>query len=483
MSAIMERNSKGYTVFTIMWVLAVFFHMIHRSDIVSGIFPALTVFFGGYVLLNPAKEIRLVIFSLFHACVYIIHAPNTGNHAFLGFFVDLTIIILFCLNYGSSYPKQINIFGYLKPILQSFAVILYFSAVFHKLNWNYLEPNSCGGTMLLNVVLNNEIASLFFAKFSTDTITIFRYISIYTSLILELLIPILLLCRRLSWIGCLLGIVLHGSLGLVYFWHFTPMLYALYVLFLPNSFFDKIYEVYQWSAWMQRNIKIIIIGAMCLIPILYGLKYHYPYVEMELGNFSRNTDRNWSLGLNIRSFIGWLPFGIYTLIFLYFLLSFPRTSSAISGTKLPIPYYLFPLILIVNGFSPYLGFKTHQSFAMFSGLMTHGKSNNHLFMPTINLLKTQNDIVIPCQKMHTNYAEQLRWEKDEKLVYYELQKRVSELKEKGVRGIELCFSRNGRNIHVQKAELDSSLIIPISWVDKKFRIFREIPINYNKCYY
>ncbi|MCW5515561.1 hypothetical protein [Muriicola sp. Z0-33] len=457
--------------------------MIHRSDIVSGVLPALTVLSGGYVLLNPSKEIRLVLFSLLHACVYIFHAPNTGNHAFFAFFVDLTIIITFCVNYWSSGKDRIKSLVYVQPILIAFTIILYFFAVFHKLNWSYMNPDSCGGTMLLKVFLNNDITSVFFGKLSSETLTFLKHISIYASLVLEMLIPIFLLFRRFSWIGCLLGILMHGILGFIYFWHFTPMLFALYVLFLPNSFFDRIYEVFQGFKLNSKNVKMVIWGAMLFIPILYVLKFQYPQIVSELGNFSRNTQSDWSIGLNIRSFIGWFPFLIYTLIFSYFVLSFPRKNTFEKRIKLPTAYYIFPLILILNGLSPYLGTKTHQSFSMFSGLMTHGERNNHLFMPNLNIVKAQNDIVIPCQKEHTNYAKQLRWRKNEKMVFYELQKRVTVLKEKGNSGIELCFQRNGKQIQLQNAELDSSLIIPLSWIDKKFRIYREIPINASKCYY
>ncbi|MBT8185350.1 MAG: hypothetical protein KJN76_10960, partial [Eudoraea sp.] len=174
---IMEMTSKKYTVFAVMWVIAVFFHMIHRSDIVSGILPALTVVFGAYVLLQPSKEIRLVIFSIFHACVYLIHAPNTGNHEFFAFFVDLSIIIIFSLNSLSSDTKQ-RIPGYLLSLLRSLTLILYFAAFFHKLNWSYLEPAACGGTMLMNVALKNHITSPFFAQLSPESITAFRYINI-----------------------------------------------------------------------------------------------------------------------------------------------------------------------------------------------------------------------------------------------------------------------------------------------------------------
>ncbi|MGB7393909.1 MAG: hypothetical protein WA913_05915 [Pricia sp.] len=104
-------------------------------------------------------------------------------------------------------------------------------------------------------------------------------------------------------------------------------------------------------------------------------------------------------------------------------------------------------------------------------------------MPTINLMDTQKDVVTPFSDKHTNYEKELNWDKDERLVYYELQKRVTDLKRKGLRDIELHFWRNGKKVHITKAEQDSNLIIPTNWIDTKFRIFREIPIDPYGCYY
>ena len=479
----MERLSRRYTVFAIMWVLAVLFHMIHRSDVVSGILPALTVLAGGYVLLKPRKEIRLVVFSLCHALVYISNAPNTGNHEFLTFLIELIIVVLWVHKKWQASRFQGTIFLFLIPLLKWSTILLYFFAVFHKLNWNYLNPNSCGGTMLLDVLINNEPSAQLFSGFSSKNIMLLKYGSIYMSLLLEMLIPLLLLHRRFAWIGCLLGILLHGALGFIYFWHFTPLLYALFVLFLPDDFFDHIYNTFLPYKQKNKKLKRSILGLMLLIPLLYFLKDYFPIIGSELGNFSRNTNRNWSLGFNLRSFLGWLPFLIYSIAFLYFVISAPRTTTKLSRVKLPKAYYLFVILLIVNGFSPYLGIKTHQSFSMFSGLMTHENKNNHLFMPTVNIVQTQMDVVTPCQQHHTNYPKRLRWQKDEKLVYYELQKRVTSLSKAGIRDIELCFMRKGKSVTLYNAERDSSLIIPINWLDRNFRIYREIPIDTNRCFY
>jgi hypothetical protein len=40
-----------------------------------------------------------------------------------------------------------------------------------------------------------------------------------------------------------------------------------------------------------------------------------------------------------------------------------------------------PLIIMLNGTSPYLGLKTENSFAMFSNLRTEGGVSNHLIVP------------------------------------------------------------------------------------------------------
>lgn len=473
--------SNRKSVFTVMWIVSIFFHMIHRSDIVSGIFPLLTVLSGLFVLHKPNDTIRLVIFSLFHACVYIIHAPNTANHSFFAFIVDLTIIIIYGLNFFKS--NRFDYFSYLNALLRSFTIILYFFAVFHKLNWNYLDFSSCGGTMLLDPILSKASRISFFSDMSTDVVTSLRYASIYASLTLEILIPFFLLNRRLSWVGCLLGVILHGTLGFIYFWHFSPMLYALYILFLPDSFYRKIFEVINKFKIAQKNVVRIIGFLILVVLMLYVLKFHYPEIEMELGDFSRKSGRNWSFGLSIRTLIGWIPFIIYTLLFTYFLLSFNKKDDNYSLKPVTGIYYIFPLILVINGFSPYLGLKTHHSFSMFSGLMTHGNTNNHLFMPNIDFLKTQNDIVTPAFQNHSNFAKELRWSKDENLVFYELQKRITELKQKGYQGIELNYWRNGKETHIKNAENDTNLIIPITWLDKKFRIFQEIPINSKGCHY
>lgn len=479
----MGKTSKRFTVFAIMWVLAVFFHMVHRSDIVSGIVPVFTILAGVYVLLDPTKEIRLLLFSALHIGVYLLHAPNTSNHAFFAFCVDATILVVYGLNALNSKPDRDHFFKNLSPIIKSFTVILYFFAVFHKLNFNYLDPSSCGGSILVDRILNNRAAVSVFGTIPADTLLFIKYFNIYTSLVLETLIPVFLLHRRFAWVGCLLGIVLHGTLGFVYFWHFTPLLYALYVIFLPDGFYDKLYQVFEDKKVLRKGIEYGIKGLIVLVPVLYISKFYFLVIEQELGDFSRNSGRGWTLGPNIRTTIGWLPFLVYTAVFTYFVVFFARGTRTQSTFKVAIAYYLLPLLIILNGFSPYLGLKTHQSFSMFSGVLTHGTANNHLFMPTMNILDAQEDIISPFPENHTNYSQALNWKKDEKLVYYELQKRVTELQQKGMHDIELHFLRNGKEIHIKNAESNPDLIIPINWIDRKFRIFREIPMNPYGCYY
>jgi hypothetical protein len=55
---------------------------------------------------------------------------------------------------------------------------------------------------------------------------------------------------------------------------------------------------------------------------------------------------------------------------------------------------LAPVLVFLNGLSPYLGLKTEHSWAMFSNLQTEGGHWNHLFMPqSMQVFSFQDDLV------------------------------------------------------------------------------------------
>jgi hypothetical protein len=67
-----------------------------------------------------------------------------------------------------------------------------------------------------------------------------RHAGIHGSLILEASIPILLAIPRTWLLGFLAGFALHFFLGVCFFWHFTPMLWAVFVLFAPPVVIERV---------------------------------------------------------------------------------------------------------------------------------------------------------------------------------------------------------------------------------------------------
>jgi hypothetical protein len=67
-----------------------------------------------------------------------------------------------------------------------------------------------------------------------------RHAGIHGSLILEASIPILLAIPRTCLLGFLAGFALHFFLGVCFFWHFTPMLWAVFVLFAPPVVIERV---------------------------------------------------------------------------------------------------------------------------------------------------------------------------------------------------------------------------------------------------
>jgi hypothetical protein len=57
-------------------------------------------------------------------------------------------------------------------------------------------------------------------------------------------------------------------------------------------------------------------------------------------------------------------------------------------------FLLVPIIVFLNGLSPYLGLKTENSFSMFSNLRTEGNVTNHYIVPvSFQVFDFQKDVV------------------------------------------------------------------------------------------
>ncbi len=259
---LVDRNeSLRWIVFCCMWVAAGCFHQLHRSDVVSSVPSALTVIAAIYFFLRPRSIDRFAYFCGCQAVLFLYHTPDTGNHEFFGFYADVVILLVYVALRlaGDQREASARFFALVAPVLRLGVLTLYFFAVLHKLNTSYLHPASCAGDMPVRFLLHNPLTAwLHLGRFLSIDSAGFRIFCVYASLSSEALIPILLATNRAPW-GVLLGTLFHLFLGMIYFWDFTPMMLALYSLFLPPSFHAQVAQWTQRAAvkrlnWANRSV-------------------------------------------------------------------------------------------------------------------------------------------------------------------------------------------------------------------------------------
>ncbi len=257
------------------------------------------------------------------------------------------------------------------PVLRLSLVLLYLFAFFHKLNADFLNPDvSCTGTLL--GWLNRSYRVLPLERWAV-------LLGIWSTLFIELTVPLLLCCRRTVNLGLALGAGFHLFLSQYGGLHgFAAMLFALYFLFLPRAFTAGVSErvsaaVDGWPALRRAGLPA---AAAALVVIGWALGRFFGINHIYRGLLFWDV---WFLGalilfgrqlLGIRSVPGEFPLR-------------PRWA----------PLWAIPVLVALNGTSPYVGLKTETSWAMYSNLRTEVQPNHLVVPPSVKLFGYQDDLV------------------------------------------------------------------------------------------
>lgn len=266
-------------------------------------------------------------------------------------------------------------------------------------------------------------------------------------------------------VGILYGLLFHYVLGLVGFFNFSFTMVALYAAFLPSGFGRALAYLWAsrargtrpalWAAWL--------LGAWLLI---------FLAIAGALAIRGRALDPP-----------RFVHAGGYALWILYgpFLAAGYSVVTASSAGRVgreviriaprrPWHAVTFGLILL-NGFSPYLGLKTEAAFSMYSNLRTEGPHWNHLLLPArLKLGPYQDDLV----SIHASTEDVLRQnhERGEQLVGLEFERLVGRLcRNPGAPVAE--YTRNGDRHSVTDACEAARRARPRPWADR-FLVFRPV---------
>lgn len=379
----LQRGNSPFRNFTVAWAIASLFHMAHSGIFDTRLNLALLSIAALYVIFRPTLPglIALILLQLMDVAF---RMPDVTNHWIFTAFVNLTILqsVLYCVYKRKSFAvDEMDVFDTFAPAVRIEVLILYFFAVFHKLNSGFFSPEVSCATELLRAQHMGGILSTFPQLLSLNA---------YFTIAIELGILVMLCFRRTRHAGVFIGFLFHLVLSYsTYnaFFDFTSMILAVYFLFTSYDFNARVDE---WKKNAGSKTKalfgiystarlIIVCGVIIfVVGILAGLnKILHDPAQFHLYFF-------WTL---------------YGLVLTYLLAKFLFVKVEQSGIEKPFALrsswlLILPVIVFLNGTSPYLGLKTENSYAMFSNLRTEGGVSNHFILPAeVQIFGYQKEMV------------------------------------------------------------------------------------------
>ena len=366
-------EQKTYSTFCVLWGLATLFHLVAKDPWPAPLLSTLLAAAALYLLHRPSEPHRLVLLAVLQMCESWTTAPFISNHWLFTGLVNLTLLQAyarlawagrtFAVEPGALYRTFV-------PIVRLELIILYFFAVFHKLNADFLDPQiSCA-------------VHFYAAQLQSLPFALAGAVPIYLTLAVEAAIPLLLCWAPTRNAGILLGLLFHAAVGfnpISEFYNFSSMIFALLFLFASPRLdagwpTRRLLGPLRWEGMPFSSKSFLAVGAVVVGLGLLVVLNNLVTAPVELV----------------------LPlWGLYSagLIVLFVLL--PKAPPARPTFSFrPWPVLLVPLLTGLNGCSPYLGLKTETAFAMYSNLRTEGGQSNHLLVPArAQLFGFQRDLV------------------------------------------------------------------------------------------
>ncbi|MEM9460033.1 MAG: hypothetical protein AAGF11_38005 [Myxococcota bacterium] len=509
-----------YRIFAFFWAAATFAGLVHRTDLLTTPICTAVTCLAILTMFRPSWTWPFLGMNGVQIYHYFVHAPppGVGNQDMFRLVAQLAIMIAFFVaarRHGVLWGERSIEDGEFRerflasfaPALRALTVLLYFFAVFHKLNTDYFDPSrSCGGYFTLWFLEGwpNSLPDYGVSPGTSGKVllpegpTWFKLVSLYGLLVAETAIPILLVMRRTVFAGIGLGLALHIFVGFFNYWHFSVILYPLYALFLPARSID---DLAAWAAgirrrWGPRQRALTGNGVMALIfaliPILVLAMDESAVIRRQFGTFGRGG--NWrGPQLTFQTIAGWgmfLVLSITTVVALVRLIRRERQRVRAGEGQPSQPLFARSLAVafalcagFFNGFTPYLGLKTDQAWTMFAGLYTEAGSSNHFIMPSWQPFDLQQDLVRPISS--SDNIKIPGWKSRYLVNYYTLRYYVSRQAARGVEDISVSYTRDGVRYDIENAEAHPELAAPIGFGPRKFLSFKKIPADpeARKCWY
>lgn len=452
------------------WALATVFHFISYAEI--SWFAVAQCAVGVGLIVTPRVGLLVALAGLQVLEVGFKLPGDVSNHWLLSAFVSLAIICAFFLTSiktRSLNPPARQVYSVFRPAGAIILLTVYFFAIFHKLNFSYFNPE-------ISCAVSHYLASLSVLPDNLqDLLTLPPTFVIGASLVAEIAIFVLLWFPRTRLMGILIGLIFHAILTThpgYYFYNFSAVVAALYVLFLSNHDLSHFRLLAHRLFSQQTRVRLrthcygsavifAVLSTLALITLrMTGLE-QFEFLLKEAGRFI------WFLIAIIVST------GVVGII-IKKLSSSGSTQPLNPGKYQVILALFFGSLVVFNGLNPYLGLRTQTTFSMFSNLRTEGGATNHLIVPSSwQVFNYQRDLVLVLQSSDPEL--QFIAQRQQVLTYLTLREIVSH------NDVEyLVYVRDGEPIEVRPEETQDHFELPVPiWkfklLDFRYPIFLKEP--------
>ena len=399
MSAAYRRLSPpdSLTVFSYVWAaqtlcqLAVFRSWLREGQVTAWVLLLIAVL----VLLFPGR-LRLFLVMLLASVVHYVSVwPFVSNHVLVDTILTLTMLAGAIALTGHrlltrepvTKAEREAIFNGFAPVCCAIFIFIYYSIIISKLNSDSFDIDiSCMSMMYGNFVSNRPVFGNLLGVFSVEFL-------FWLFIVIEIVIPVLLTIRRTRLLALYFGLPFHFLLGLMGHWAFSSMVISLYVLTAMPAILQVLDRTCEWlearlRPSLDRGVSptVLFAGANAVLLLLAFI-----------------TEPRWvwlSWTAILVAVAGYAALRCHARNGLF------TTAGVVDlSTARPPWLWIFFVVAVINSMSPYIGFKTQTSVAMYSNMRTEGGVNNHFFMPVIPLFRFQDDLVEVISSNHRSIDE------------------------------------------------------------------------------
>lgn len=431
-------------------------------------------------LLFPKKLtlfLALIAAATWH---YISDWPFVSNHLILDTFISVAmlgaaVVVLKArvFNANSASPSErIEIVEKFSPVVVAMFMLMYYFIVISKMNESFFDSQiSCMYAMYSSFLMKDNILSVAGSIVSIELL-------FWTFMILEWFLPIMLMIRKTRLLAIYIGVPFHFLLGVMgHYWYSSLVLTLYAIVALPAivaampSIIDRIGEGRLHTLKLIFRAYLVTLAAAFVATAIFAPQeglFGYKVVVLHWAAVAG------IVGLLIVFSAGWAHFreGVFSVTHT------PRMLSDAPGGL-----WVIVILMCLNSLSPYIGYKTTNSIAMYSNMRTENGQNDHFFMPRFPLFGYQADLVEVLDSSNLDIAKLKGWpvlygDPDIRLptyiTYFELRRAVSRTEDAGLwvrykrKGVERLYDRTLS----QRPDDDLDAILPI-WLEKT-AMFRPI---------